>query len=48
MIHAPWETPPLDLAAAGVVLDDTYPAPIVDHSFARERTLAAYATALGR
>ncbi|MDG1365759.1 MAG: FAD-binding domain-containing protein, partial [Acidimicrobiales bacterium] len=48
MIHAPWETPPLDLAAAGVVLDDTYPAPIVDHSLARERTLAAYATALGR
>lgn len=48
MIHAPWETPQLDLAAAGVVLDDTYPAPIVDHSLARERTLAAYATALGR
>ncbi|MBL8165624.1 MAG: deoxyribodipyrimidine photo-lyase [Anaerolineae bacterium] len=32
-IHAPWEmrTPPAD-----------YPAPIVDHSAARERTLAAY------
>jgi deoxyribodipyrimidine photo-lyase len=32
-IHAPWEmdTPPVD-----------YPAPIVDHDFARERTLAAF------
>ncbi len=41
-IHAPWEAAPLDLAAAGVVLGDTYPAPIVDHAAARERTLAAY------
>jgi len=44
-IHAPWEAPPLDLAGAGVVLGDTYPAPIVDHSVARERTLAAYSAA---
>ncbi len=47
-IHAPWEAPPLDLAAAGVILDDTYPAPIVDHAFARDRTLAAYKQALGK
>lgn len=47
-IHAPWEVAPLDLAAAGVVLDDSYPAPIVDHSFARDRTLNAYKSALGK
>lgn len=41
-IHAPWESAPLDLAAAGVVLGDTYPEPIVDHKFARDRALAAY------
>lgn len=43
-IHAPWEVAPLDLAAGGVVLDDTYPAPIVDHAMARERVIAAYRT----
>ena len=47
-IHAPWEAPPLDLAAAGVILGDTYPAPIVDHAVARDRTLAAYKQALGK
>ena len=45
ILHAPWEAAPLDLAAAGVVLGDSYPAPIVDHSEARERTLAAYSAA---
>ncbi len=46
-IHEPWTAAPLDLASAGVILGDTYPGPIVDHSFARERTLAAYKTAKG-
>jgi deoxyribodipyrimidine photo-lyase len=46
-IHAPWEAPPLELAAAGVIVGDTYPAPIVDHAVARERTLDAYQRALG-
>lgn len=41
-IHAPWEVGPLDLAAGGVVLDETYPSPIVDHAMARERVIAAY------
>ncbi len=41
-IHEPAAAAPLDLAGAGVILGDTYPAPIVDHAFARERTLAAY------
>jgi deoxyribodipyrimidine photo-lyase len=44
-IHAPWEAAPLELAAAGVVLGDTYPEPIVDHGEARLRTLAAYEAA---
>jgi deoxyribodipyrimidine photo-lyase len=44
-IHAPWEAGPLDLAAAGVVLGQDYPEPIVDHADARERALAAYRAA---
>ncbi len=44
-IHAPWEAPGLELASAGVTLGDTYPFPIVDHSEARHRTLAAYESA---
>ena len=44
-IHEPWEAAPLDLAAAGVIIGDTYPEPIVDHASARERTLDAYKTA---
>jgi len=47
-IHEPTTAAPLDLAAAGVVLGDTYPYPIVDHAFARDRVLAAYKTALGK
>ena len=46
-IHAPWLASPLDLAAAGVVINDTYPAPIVDHAAARHRTLDTYQKALG-
>lgn len=47
-IHEPAAAAPLDLAAAGVVLGDTYPHPIVDHSFARDRALTAYKSALGK
>lgn len=47
-IHAPWDAGPLDLAAANVILGDTYPEPIIDHAFARERTLTAYKAALGK
>jgi deoxyribodipyrimidine photo-lyase len=42
-LHAPWEAAPLELAAAGVTLGKEYPAPIVDHAQARERTLQRYA-----
>ena len=41
-IHAPWDAGPLELAAAGVELGANYPAPIVDHAEARERTLQRY------
>ena len=47
LIHAPWEAGPLELAAANVVIGDTYPAPIVDHGMARHRTLDAYQRARG-
>ena len=47
-IHEPSGMGPLDLAAAGVVLGADYPAPIVDHHAARDRALAAYATAKER
>lgn len=41
-IHAPWQAPELELASAGVRLGETYPRPIVDHSAARKRALAAF------
>jgi deoxyribodipyrimidine photo-lyase len=44
-IHAPWELGPLELAAAGVVLGEDYPWPIVEHPAARERALEAYRVA---
>jgi deoxyribodipyrimidine photo-lyase len=47
-IHAPWTAPPIELARLGVTLGDTYPYPIVDHSFARDRALATYAAARRR
>lgn len=44
-IHAPWELGPLELAAAGVTLGETYPEPMVDHAEARARALDAYGSA---
>jgi len=41
-IHKPWEAPRPVLEKAGIVLGETYPAPIVDHRQARERALAAW------
>lgn len=43
-IHAPWEAPKTVLEQANVLLGDTYPNPIVDHKFARDRALSAYKT----
>jgi deoxyribodipyrimidine photo-lyase len=42
-IHAPWRAPLERQRAAGCVIDTDYPAPLVDHAQARERTLARYA-----
>jgi deoxyribodipyrimidine photo-lyase len=43
LIHAPWLAGPLDLQAAGVVLGQSYPLPVVAHDEARATTLARYA-----
>ena len=43
LIHAPWRARPVDLAAAGVEIGRDYPAPVVDHEEARQRTLLRYA-----
>lgn len=44
-IHEPWRMTPLEQRAAGCVIGQDYPAPIVDHKEARQRTLAAYGEA---
>lgn len=41
-IHAPWKASASQLAAAGIVLGQHYPAPLVRHDEARERTLQRY------
>ena len=41
-LHSPWEAPEEVLAESGVVLGDTYPRPIVDLKFTRERALEAF------
>ncbi len=41
-IHAPWEAPPLALAAAGVMLGREYPLPVITHNEARLATLERY------
>lgn len=41
-IHAPWLMPPLEQQRLGFVYGRDYPAPIVDHTQARTRALAAY------
>jgi deoxyribodipyrimidine photo-lyase len=46
-IHQPWEAPEKELTRAGVVLGKTYPRPIVDHAFARQRFLSAAEGHLG-
>lgn len=45
-IHRPWEAPTAELSRARIVLGETYPRPIVDHAFARQRFLAAAKGAL--
>lgn len=42
LLHAPWESPPAALEAAGVRLGTDYPHPLVDHAASRRRALHAY------
>ncbi len=42
-IHAPWLVPADELAECGVVLGRDYPAPVVKHEEARQKTLARFA-----
>jgi deoxyribodipyrimidine photo-lyase len=42
VIHKPWEASAQALRTAGIVLGQTYPAPIVDHAAARMRALEAF------
>jgi deoxyribodipyrimidine photo-lyase len=42
-LNAPWEASEAVLSKAGIVLGQTYPKPIVDHSVAREKALQAFA-----
>jgi deoxyribodipyrimidine photo-lyase len=44
-IHAPWTLDAEKLSHAGIVLGQTYPAPIVDHAQARKLTLARFEAA---
>lgn len=44
-VHAPWTMPASEQRRAGCIIGSDYPAPIIDHAFARQRTLAAYAQA---
>jgi deoxyribodipyrimidine photo-lyase len=41
-IHTPWKMPIEVQSAAACVIGQDYPEPIIDHKWARERTLAAY------
>lgn len=44
-IHEPWRLSPQMQTEAGCVIGRDYPAPMVEHAAARERTLAAYRAA---
>ncbi|MFC4723858.1 deoxyribodipyrimidine photo-lyase [Glycocaulis abyssi] len=43
-IHTPWTAPADILGRAGITLGRDYPRPIVDHTMARERALAAFSS----
>ncbi len=47
LVHTPWEMPDDAQRAAGCVIGRDYPAPIVDHAWARRRALAAYRAGRG-
>ena len=47
-LHAPWEMGPLEQQAAHCVIGRDYPAPVILHQQARQRTLARYAAVRAR
>ena len=47
-VHEPWTIPPLLQTELGCVVGRDYPAPIVDHAFARQRAIHVYGSALAR
>jgi deoxyribodipyrimidine photo-lyase len=47
-IHEPWKMTPELQEEMGCVIGRDYPAPVIDHRWARERTLAAYRQARER
>jgi len=42
LVHEPWELTPIEQQAAGCIIGRDYPAPVVDHAAARQRTLARF------
>jgi deoxyribodipyrimidine photo-lyase len=46
-IHAPWTLPASEQRAQNLVIGENYPAPIVDHAVARNKTLAMFKAAAG-
>jgi deoxyribodipyrimidine photo-lyase len=46
-IHAPWQADAASLREAGVRLGETYPRPVIDLAFGRQRALDALATIRG-
>ncbi|MDZ4201652.1 MAG: deoxyribodipyrimidine photo-lyase [Gallionella sp.] len=44
-LHAPWRMPPAEQQRCGIVIGTDYPAPVVDHALAREKTLAMFKAA---
>jgi deoxyribodipyrimidine photo-lyase len=47
-VHAPQKLPPLEAERIGFMLGRDYPAPIVEHGFARARALAAFRPVFGK
>jgi deoxyribodipyrimidine photo-lyase len=47
-LHAPWLAPDAALRAAGVSLGKTYPTPLVDLAFGRQRALDIYKTTVSK
>lgn len=41
-IHAPWKMPNSEQRDIGCIIGENYPEPLIDHKWARERTLTAY------